>query len=73
MDPLLFEPGCGTVKECVLAGSRLVYRAFEGIVYCAKPVDKIQKLNLFAPEAYYCGESIRGYTLKAAPIFIPIL
>lgn len=71
MDPLLFEPGCGTVKERVLAGSRLVYRAFEGIVYCAKPVDQIQKLNLFVPEVYYHGESIRGYALKTAPIFVP--
>lgn len=47
------------------------YRAFVDISYVAKPIDPIQKLNIFAPETYYDGGSINGYTLKTAPIFMP--
>ncbi len=70
MDDLLFDPKNYIVKECVLAGKQLTYCAFEGISYCAKPVDDIQKMNLFVPEAFYHGETVGMYTLKTAPIFI---
>jgi hypothetical protein len=40
-------------------------------VYCANPVDPIQRLNVFVPEAYCQGKTINGYSLKSAPIFMP--
>ena len=43
---LCFDPTAYTTKHCTLAGSTVRYRAFENIVYCAAPVDPIQKLNL---------------------------
>lgn len=48
-----------------------MYRAYENLEYCERPGDAIQKLNIFVPESYYKGESLNGYTLKTAPIFMP--
>lgn len=70
-DCLRFNGTKYTVKECELDGYRIVYRAFEGLEYCARPADPIQKLNLFVPEDYYHGKSLNGYTLSNAPIFMP--
>lgn len=70
-DTLHFNSECYEIKECELEGHSIVYRAFEGLEYCAAPVDPIQKLNLFVPEAYYQGKTINGYTLSSAPIFMP--
>ncbi len=66
---LCFDPTAYTTKHCTLAGSTVRYRAFENIVYCAAPVDPIQKLNLYVPEDYYDGARHNGYTLHTAPIF----
>lgn len=71
MYDLRFDPEKYQVKECNLDGRSITYRAYENIVYCSNPVSRIQKLNIFAPEAYYQGETINGYTLKTAPIFAP--
>lgn len=68
---LCFDPTAYTTKHCTLAGSTVRYRAFENIVYCAAPVDPIQKLNLYVPEDYYDGAQHNGYTLHTAPIFVP--
>ena len=70
-DVLRFDDKHYEVKECELDGYSIVYRAFEGINYCTNPVDPIQKLNLFVPEVYYRGETLNGYTLTTAPVFIP--
>ena len=48
-----------------------VCRAWRNIVYCASPAEDIQHLHLFAPECYFNGGSINGYTLHTAPIFLP--
>lgn len=70
-DNLRFDAGKYELKTCELDGRGITYRAFEGIDYCANPVNPIQKLNLFVPEVYY-QESVRnGYTLQTAPIFVP--
>ena len=45
--------------------------AWRDIPYCSTPVDDIQRLHLYAPACYFSGESINGYTLKSAPIFLP--
>ncbi len=71
MGDLHFNADKYEVKTCERDGEQLRYRAFEQITYCEKPVDEIQKLNLFVPEIYYEGREINGYSLKTAPIFIP--
>ena len=68
---LRFDASKYEVKKITLEGRAVEYRAFEHICYCEKPVDDIQKLNIFVPEAYYENKSINGYTLKTAPIFMP--
>lgn len=70
-DALRFDDKHYEVKKCEMDGYSIVYRAFEGIDYCTNPADPIQKLNLFVPEAYYHGETLNGYTLSTAPVFIP--
>ena len=67
---LSFDAGKYEVKTCELDGRSIIYRAFEGIDYCANPVDPIQKLNLFVPEIYYREYGLNGYTLQTAPIFV---
>ncbi len=71
MDRLLLDTSKYEVKTCEIAGRTIRYRAFEDLIYCEAPKDPIQKLNLYAPEAYYEGGTINGYTLKTAPIFMP--
>ena len=68
---LRFDEKQYTEKVCELEGRKIRYRAYEGIPYCANPVDPIQKLNLFVPALYYEGEQCNGYDLRTAPIFMP--
>lgn len=69
---LQFNPDQFSVEEKTLEGRTVRYRAFRDIPYAARPVNpEFQKLHVFAPEAYYDGESINGYTLETAPIFVP--
>ena len=68
---LRFDADKYEVKTCELDGRSITYRAFEGIEYCANPVDPIQKLNLFVPEVYYGEGEWNGYTLQTVPIFAP--
>ena len=71
MGDLRFNGEKYEVKTCELAGKTITYRAFEGIEYCEKPVDEIQKLNIFVPEEFYEKGEVNGYTLKTIPIFMP--
>lgn len=70
-DALRFDREQYEVKTCKLDGYSITYRAFTGLNYCEKPVDAIQKLNLFVPEVYYQGGTLNGYSLSTAPIFMP--
>lgn len=70
-DVLLFDPEHFEVRTCEMDGRSVTFRAFEGLAYCASPKDPIQKMNLYAPEGYFAGDTIHGYTLKTAPIFMP--
>lgn len=45
------------------------YRAFEHIVYCANPASKIQTLNIYVPEEYYRGKTIKDISLNTAADF----
>lgn len=67
---LTFDPNAYQVKTCTLKSESITYRAFEGIDYCSRPKDPIQKLNLFAPEELCQGGQMNGYTLRTAPIFV---
>lgn len=71
MGDLRFNGEKYEVKTCELDGKTITYRAFEGIEYCEKPVDEIQKLNIFVPEEFYEKGEVNGYTLKTVPIFMP--
>ena len=71
MYDLKFDPEKYEIKTCELQNRSVTYRAFENIVYCAKPVSSVQKLNIYVPEAYYQGKTINGYDLKTAPVFAP--
>ena len=71
MDTLRFNAADYQVKTCTIGERSVTYRAFPGLEYCANPVDSIQKLNLFVPERFYQGESVNGWTLQTAPIFMP--
>lgn len=59
------------VKTYEIRGRSIICRVFKDIQYCENPVDPIQKMNFFVPEAYYHNESIGKYTYHTAPIFLP--
>jgi acetyl esterase/lipase len=52
-------------------GREVSCRAILGAPYCAKPVDPIQRVNVFVPEEYFTGGSVGGYNAVTAPIFMP--
>lgn len=61
-----------TSQSTQVNGQQVNYRAYEGIVYVANPVDKdYQQLNIYIPTAYFKGGKINGFTAKSAPIFLP--
>lgn len=68
---LIFNPKNYKVETCSIDKSSITFRAFKEISYCAKPVDPIQKMNIFVPEVYYHGKTINCYSLHTAPIFMP--
>lgn len=70
-DKICFDPEAYEVKTCKLDGKSITFRAYENIVYCASPADPVQKMNIYVPEALARGETINGFSLKTAPIFMP--
>ncbi|MDO4326230.1 MAG: subtype B tannase [bacterium] len=68
---LQFDETQYVVRTCSLENQNIVYRAYENLEYCEKPLDAVQKMNIFVPEIYYQGGTINGYDLKSAPIFMP--
>lgn len=68
---LLFQDDRYEIKTCELESRVITYRTFEGIPYCGRLADPIQKLNIFVPESYYHDGQINGYSLHTAPIFMP--
>lgn len=60
------------VETLNLNGISLKYRAFRNRIYVEHPVNPdFQQLNIYAPEIYYQGGEVNGYTLHTAPIFLP--
>ena len=70
-DKICFNPETYEVKTCELDEQCITYHAYENIVYCANPVDPIQKMNIYVPEVLAQGGTINGFILKTAPIFMP--
>ncbi|MGI6263288.1 MAG: subtype B tannase [Succiniclasticum sp.] len=53
-------------------GSPVAFRAYEGLVYTAKPyTTEYERLNVYIPEAYFKGGTVQGYTADTAPVFLP--
>lgn len=61
-----------TVEQVTFGERSIEIRAFRNRVYVDNPVNReYQQMNIFAPEIYYHGGSINGYTLDSAPVFMP--
>jgi len=61
-----------TTKIATVNGKTVTYRAYENIVYVAKPVDiAYQTINIYIPEEYFKNKSVGKYNAKSAPIFFP--
>lgn len=70
---LQFDPNQYSKEKRTLGGKTIKYRAFRDISYVSKPVNsEYQKMHIFAPETYYEGKSINGYTIRTAPVFMQI-
>ena len=71
-DTLRMDMNAYTEGTVSYKGSEIAYRAYEGIVYVASPVDTdYQTMNIYIPSAYFEGGEVNGYTAKTAPIFFP--
>ncbi|HCW54797.1 MAG TPA: alpha/beta hydrolase [Clostridium sp.] len=72
-DPVLnFNKDNYKKETMTVNGQDVTFRAYENVVYVAKPVDiKYQCMNIYIPEAYFKGESIGDFTADTAPIFLP--
>lgn len=69
---LNFNPEQYEIQEIHVNGQPIKVRAFEQIVYVGNPVEaEHQRLNFYVPEAFFAGESINGFNLNTAPIFMP--
>ncbi len=70
--PLAFDAAKFAVKKLSVDGRSVSYRAYEGLVTVANPVDaRYQSLNFYVPVEYYEGKTVGGYTADSAPIFFP--
>lgn len=60
------------LRQIQINGQTLAVRAYENIVYVARPADaRYERMNIYVPEAYFKGESVAGFTAQTAPIFLP--
>ena len=54
-----------TTKTATVNGKTVTYRAYENIVYVAKPVDiAYQTINIYIPEEYFKNISVGKYNAK---------
>ena len=61
-----------TTKTATVNGKTITYRAYENIVYVAKPVDiAYQTINIYIPEEYFKNKTVGKYNARTAPIFFP--
>ena len=69
VDRIGFNAGKFTVKTVKVGGRTVTFRAYEGIVYVAKPVDaRNQSMNVYVPAEYFEGKSVGAYNAETVPI-----
>jgi hypothetical protein len=69
---LQWDPSRYQTREVSVNGQSIAVRAYEHVVYVAKPVDTTyQVMNIYVPEAYFHGQRVGAYTVETAPIFLP--
>lgn len=67
-----FDKNDYQVEKITVDGEIVEIRAFRNRVYVDKPINEaFQQMNIFAPEAYYHGKCLNGYSLDTAPVFMP--
>ena len=67
-----FDPTDYEMKTVAFNGKTLEFRAYENIVYVARPVDmEYERMNIYIPAGYFKNATINGYTPDSAPIFFP--
>lgn len=71
-DTLKFDISKGK-KSSVSSGDGMVeYRAYEKLPYVVHAPDrKYQVMNIYIPEAYFNGGTVKGYNRETAPVFMP--
>lgn len=71
-EDLIFDADAYTVETMELEGKKLIYRAFKNIPYIENPADpQMQRLSIYAPEAFFHGEHVGPYCRENAPVFFP--
>lgn len=61
-----------TMQAAPCNGRTVFFRAYEGLVYVARPVDaQYQQMNIYVPAEYFEGKAVHGFTADTAPIFLP--
>jgi len=69
---LSFDATRFEVRQIKVGGITVVVRAYENLVYVAKPVDMTtQIMNIYVPEPYFHGGIVGVYSAQTAPIFLP--
>lgn len=69
---MFFDKDKYSDEAAEINGEKIFYRAYRNIVFVEKPADDFfHRMNIYVPLAYYRGESINGYSLKTAPVFMP--
>ena len=69
---MIFDKRSCTTEDTSFGGETVRYRAWRGLPYVERPVvPEYQTINIYAPEEYFEGKSIDGYTAETAPVFMP--
>ena len=71
---LKFDPDKFETRSIKAGEKEVKFRAYEGIVYVAKPVDsRFQRLNFYVPARYFKGkkDETGKFDAASAPIFLP--
>ena len=67
-----FDKNAYTVESLTVGVHTTRYRQFADLLYADLPANAAyQRMHIYAPEGFYEGESINGYTLATAPVFMP--
>ena len=67
-----FDKNVYTVESLTVGDHTIRYRQFVDLLYADLPANAAyQRMHIYAPECFYEGESINGYTLATAPVFMP--